>query len=95
MNETRWDMAKTGIFQVQDEEVFFGTLVSLAQKNQFRTAWNHLRNNVDPEHTRVYDAGVILQNLSNEYGDIGTIKDECLLKKNLNNQVDKVVKLLM
>lgn len=88
-------MAKTGLFQVQDEDVFFGTLVSLAQQNQFRTAWNHLISNVDPEHTRVYDAGVILQNLSNQYGDIGAIKDECILKQNLNSQVDKVVKLLM
>lgn len=88
-------MVKTGKIQIPDEDIFFGTLVSLAQKNQFRTAWNHLINNIDPEHSRVYDAGVILQNLSNEFGDIGPIKDECLLRKNLNNQVEKVIKLLM
>ena len=90
-------MTKTGYLNVPngDEEAFFGTLVGLTQRQQFRTAWNHLRNNVDPEHVRVYDAGVMLEKLSNEFGDIGNLKDDCQLKRQLNAQVNKVVKMLM
>ncbi len=87
-------MTKSGILNV-DEEVFFGTLISLTRKQNFRSAWTFLENNADPDNVRIYDAGVLLQHLSNEYGDIGSLKDECSLKQDLNRKVNQVVSHLM
>lgn len=78
-----------------DEDALIGTLISLTLQKQFRTAWNFLESNVDPRHIRVQDAGILLQGLSQNYGDIGNLKDECLLKKELELKVEQVVKLLV
>lgn len=87
-------MTKSGKLNI-DEDVFFGTLISLTRQQNFRSAWSFLESNVDPEHVRIYDAGVLLQHLSNEYGDIGILKDECTLKKDLDRKVSQVVSHLM
>ena len=87
-------MTKLEHLGVEDEEAFIGTLVNLALRHQFRTAWNYLETNVDPDNIRIYDAGVLLQQLSNEVGDIGEIKDECILKSKLEFQAGLIQKLL-
>lgn len=84
-------MPKTQDLNLQDTETFFDTLISLTRTQKFRTAWTFLENNVDPDNTRVYDAGVLLQDLSNNYGDIGPIHDECVLRKELNIKVNQVI----
>jgi hypothetical protein len=81
--------------QLEDEDHFFSTLVSLTRQKHFRSAWQFLQSNVDPQNIRVYDAGVALQSLSNEFGDIGDLKDECLLRKDLERKVSQVIKLLI
>ena len=87
-------MPNTGNMNLEDEDSFIGTLMGLVNQKQFRTAWKFLETNVDPNHIRVHDAGILLENLSNEYGDIGILRDECLLKKNLEVQATQVIKLL-
>ena len=77
-----------------DEDSFIGTLMTLATKKQYRSAWTYLINNIDSNHIRIHDAGILLEHLSNEYGDIGDIKDECFLKKKLDIQSNLIVKLL-
>ena len=84
-------MTKSGILHLEDEDGFFGTLIGLAQQQHFRTAWKYLSTNIDPEHVRVYEAGVLLQDLSNQYGDIGLLKDECHLKQTLDRKVERIV----
>ena len=69
-----------------DEDSFIGTLMTLASKKQYRSAWTFLSNNVSPDDTRIHDAGILLEHLSNEYGDIGDLKDECQLKRKLDLQ---------
>jgi hypothetical protein len=86
---------KIGKLSFEDEDILIPTLISLTQHKKFRSAWGYLQTNVDPEHIRVYDAGVVLQNLSNEYGDIGDLKDDCVLKRDLEMKVRQVIKLLM
>ena len=78
-----------------DEDSLIGTLISLTLQKQFRTAWSFLENNIDPRHIRVQDAGILLQGLSHNYGDIGNLKDECLLKKELQVKAEQVIKLLV
>lgn len=85
---------KTGKLNLDDEDSLIGTLINLTHQNKFRSAWSFLQTNVDPEHIRVYDAGVVLQNLSNEYGDIGLLKDDCVLKRDLEMKARQVIKLL-
>lgn len=80
---------------LDDEDSFVGTLINLTQQKSFRSAWNLLEANVNPNNIRIYDAGVVLQSLSNEYGDIGEIRDECLLKKKIDIEVTRVIKLLL
>jgi hypothetical protein len=80
----------SGILQV-DEDIFFGTLISLTRQKNFRSAWTYLQNNVPAEHTRVYDAGVLLEQLSNHYGDIGSLRDDCILKSELEHKVNQVI----
>lgn len=77
-----------------DVDLVLQTLVSLVQCKKFRSAWNFLRNNADPEHFRFYNAGVVLQHLSNLYGDIGDLPDECFLQKELDGHALKVIELL-
>lgn len=74
-----------------DEDMIFGTLISLSQQQRFRSAWAFLKQNINTEHPRVYNAGIILQHLSNQYGDIGRIKDECVLKFELDRNVEQLV----
>lgn len=85
---------KTGQLNI-DEDVVLQTLVGLVQCKKFRSAWEFLRSNADPEHFRFYNAGVVLQHLSNQYGDIGDLKDECFLQKELDRHASKVVELLI
>lgn len=78
-----------------EEEVLIGTLVSLTRQKHFRAAWDYLTSNVPPNSTRIKDAGIVLQDLSNHYGDIGNLKDDCLLRKELEQKVERVVALLV
>ena len=77
-----------------DEDSFIGTLMMLATKKLYRTAWTYLSNNISPDNTRIHDAGILFEHLSNEYGDIGDLKDDCLLKKKLDMQSNLIIKLL-
>lgn len=77
-----------------DEDSFIGTLMTLTTKKYYRSAWTYLSNNVNPDHTRVHDAGILLEHLSNEYGDIGDLKDECTLGKKLDMQSNLIIRLL-
>jgi len=88
-------MSEANLNLSTDEDSFIGTLIALTKQKQFRTAWTYLEKNVDPNHVRVHDAGIILQNLSNYYGDIGKIQDECILRKELEQKVQQVIQLLM
>jgi len=78
-----------------EEEVLIGTLIGLTKQKNFRTAWDFLINNIPPNSTRVKDAGIVLQDLSNHYGNIGNLKDECLLRKELEQKVERVISLLV
>lgn len=77
-----------------DMDLVLQTLVGLIQCKKFRSAWNFLKSNADPEHFKFYNAGVVLQHLSNQYGDIGDLKDECFLQKELDRHALKVLELL-
>lgn len=77
-----------------DMDLVLQTLVGLIQCKKFRSAWNFLKSNADPEHFKFYNAGVVLQHLSNQYGDIGDLKDECFLQKELDRHASKVLELL-
>ena len=81
--------------EIKNEEEIVGTLVGLTQRKFFRSAWNFLENNIDKNETRIHDAGVLLEDLSNEYGDIGELKDECRLKHKLELDVNQVLKFLV
>lgn len=84
---------KTGRVDLEDEDALIGTLVNLTRQKNFRSAWTYLQKNIDPQHIRVYDAGVLLQQLSNEYGDI-ELKEDCHLRKVLDAQSNLIIKLL-
>lgn len=77
-----------------DEDLVLQTLINLVQCKQFRSAWTFLKSNADPDHFKFYNAGVVLQHLSNQYGDIGDLKDECFLQKELDHHANKVIELL-
>lgn len=77
-----------------DEDTIVSNLLSLCQQHCFRSAWTFLSNNTDPEHVRFFDAGVVLQHLSNTYGDI-ILKDDCFLKKELEAQTTRITQLLI
>lgn len=85
--------AKTGDLGI-DVEFVVQSLVSMTKLKHFRSAWEFLKNNGDPEHVRFYNAGVVLQHLSNQYGDIGNLKDECLLQHELDRHSSKIIELL-
>lgn len=91
--EVREKPKKTSLLQVDDSVL--DTLISLAQAKRFRAAWEFIRNNADVEHSRFYNASVLLQHLSNQYGDIGNLKDECILQKELDRQATRVVDSLL
>jgi hypothetical protein len=74
-----------------DEDMIFGTLISLSQQQRFRSAWTFLKQNINPDHPRVYNAGIILQHLSNQYGDIGKLKDDCVLRFELTRNVEQLI----
>ena len=80
---------------INNEDEIVGTLVGLTQRKLFRSAWSFLQNNVSIQETRVKDAGIIIEDLSNEYGDIGDLKDDCRLKKKLEIDVNQVLKFLL
>jgi len=78
-----------------DVNFIIDNLVQLVQVKLFRSAWSFLISNADPEHALFYNAGVVLQHLSNQYGDIGELKDECFLKKELESHSTKVIQFLV
>ena len=86
---------KTGKLKIEDEDVFIATLAEHTKQKQFRTAWNFLEQNVDPQHVRIYDAGVLLQQLSDEVGNIGNLKDDCQLQRRLDFQASFIERLLI
>lgn len=71
------------------------TLVGIVKERNFRTAWTLLSKNIPSSNVRVKDAGIELQNLSNLYGDIGNIKDDCVLRRELEQKVERIVALLV
>lgn len=75
-------------------EAVVDTLVGLTQRKMFRSAWSLLQSNINLQDTRIHDAGIILQDLSNEYGDIGEL-DDCRLRKKLELKVNQVLKFLI
>lgn len=76
-------------------EAIIDSLVGLVQRKLFRSAWNLLQNNLNLQDTRIHDAGVMIENLSNEYGDIGDLKDDCHLKRKIELDVNQVLKFLV
>ena len=77
-----------------DLDSFIGNVTNLISKKMFRTAWTYITSNVDPDDVRIRDTGILIEQLSNEYGDIGELKDDCILRKKLSMQVNMIIKLL-
>lgn len=81
-------------FEVVDEEMIEQNLRVLISQKHFRTAWHLVSNNGLSKHYRFYSLGVWLEHHSNQYGDIGELPSECLLKNELEENVQRLLSLL-
>ena len=82
------------MFTSEELETIVMQLIAHIEKKQFRTAENFLKNNINNNDPRIAPANILIENLSNMYGDIGELKDECFLRKDLDSKSQTIINLL-